>query len=111
MEPQDFDELIKTTEQITDEPVKQDILDKIRDLQKETPLDTDKWIYRSVVWALGAAALLCLFFTFWIYLAWFSKSTSLENEINIPDIFLAIASASIGALAGLLAPSPAKRSN
>lgn len=51
------------------------------------------------------------FFTLWIYLAWFAKNPASGNEINIPDIFLAIASASIGALAGLLAPSPAKGNN
>ena len=111
MKPRDFDDLIKTSEGITDDQVRKEIQEKIRDLQRATPLETDKWIYRSVVWALGLAALLCLFFTLWIYLAWFAKNPASGNEINIPDIFLAIASASIGALAGLLAPSPAKGNN
>lgn len=61
MKPRDFDDLIKTSEGITDDQVKKEIQEKIRDLQRATPLETDKWIYRSVVWALGLAALLCLF--------------------------------------------------
>jgi len=61
------------------------------------PLDTDVLIYRIVVSALGAAVLIALVGA--IALS-FASST-------IPDLLTAIGSAAVGALAGLLAPSPA----
>lgn len=61
-----------------------------------TPLQTDEWVYRIVVIALGLAVLLSVFGAFQLSL----------RELTAPDILLAVASASVGALAGLLAPSP-----
>lgn len=68
--------------------------------EKENPLQTDKWIYRGVVFFLGM--------TIWtavigaIYLSGHSK-------VGIPEILTALGSAAVGALAGLLAPSPAAK--
>lgn len=73
-----------------------------------SPLDTDKWIYRMVVGALGLAILGCLTFSFVLVLLRAGGATG--GEVKIPEIFLAISSAAIGALAGLLAPSPGSRS-
>lgn len=57
----------------------------------------DKAVYRIVVFALGLAILISLLGS--IYL---SNGASTE----IPEILMALGSASVGALAGLLAPSP-----
>lgn len=63
------------------------------------PLQTDVWIYRMVVGGLalailgsvGGAVLLAM------------------NGRPVPEVLLAIGSGAVGALAGLLAPSPAGR--
>ena len=66
----------------------------------ESPLKTDKWIYRIVVSALGLAVLLAV--SGGIYLA-------AKPDTAIPDILVAIGSAAVGALAGLLAPTPGSK--
>jgi hypothetical protein len=88
---------------------KKQIMDKVKETKEEVGPPAyigDKWIYRYVVWFLGIAILGCLFFTFYLSV----KHTG-GPEIVIPDIFLAIGSAAVGALAGLLAPSPTRDSN
>ncbi len=72
-------------------------LEKVR--AQKTPLETDKWIYRWVVFALGLAVLMTIGGA--IYLA--AKEPPVPST---PEILVAIGSASVGALAGLLAPSP-----
>jgi hypothetical protein len=62
-----------------------------------SPLSTDKWIYRIVVSALGLVVLIAVCGS--IYLA-------INQVSNTPEILVAIGSAAVGALAGLLAPSP-----
>jgi hypothetical protein len=64
------------------------------------PLQSDAWIYRLVVLALGLALLLALLGA--IALAFRSGGET-------PQILTAIGSAAVGALAGLLAPSPANK--
>jgi uncharacterized membrane protein YbhN (UPF0104 family) len=66
----------------------------------ESPLKTDKWIYRIVVSALGLAVLLAVIGG--IYLA-------AKPNTAIPDILVALGSAAVGALAGLLAPTPGSK--
>lgn len=61
-----------------------------------TPLQTDKWIYRSVVWALGAVAILAALGA--IILAY--------NQLEVPSVLVALGSTALGGLAGLLAPAP-----
>ena len=63
----------------------------------ESPLKTDKWIYRIVVSALGLTVLLAV--SGGICLA-------AKSDTAIPDILVALGSAAVGALAGLLAPTP-----
>ena len=65
-----------------------------------TPLQTDKWIYRLVVAILGLIAVGTVVGGFWVVL------TGQTNPI--PDGLVAIGSAAVGALAGLLAPSPGR---
>jgi hypothetical protein len=60
------------------------------------PLLTDVWIYRIVVGTLGLAVVGAI--AGGIILA--------VQEKTVPDLLVAIGSAAVGALAGLLAPSP-----
>ena len=69
--------------------------------EKENPLQTDKWIYRGVVFFLGMTVLSAVIGA--IILAVVSKGAA------IPEVLTALGSAAIGALAGLLAPSPAAK--
>ena len=62
------------------------------------PLQSDKLIYRSVVWALGLAVLITLIGAIVL--------TAMKVQ-EVPQVLTAIGSAAVGALAGLLAPSPA----
>jgi hypothetical protein len=61
-------------------------------------------IYYVVVLSLGIVAVAAIAGA--IYL---SASVSAGTAVQIPDIITALGSAAIGALAGLLAPSPASR--
>lgn len=63
-------------------------------------LETDVWIYRLVVGALGLIVLLAVAGS--IYLT----SLGQGDGRKVPEILVAIGSAAVGALAGLLAPSP-----
>lgn len=67
------------------------------------PLDSDKWIYRIVVLALGGTVLIVVVGT--IVLAATHTGT---GDVKIPEVLTAIGSAAVGALAGLLAPSPGR---
>jgi hypothetical protein len=60
------------------------------------PLETDKWIYRIVVGALGTSGVLVVVFVFIIVLN--------NPDAAIPDAMVAIGSAAIAALAALLVP-------
>lgn len=66
---------------------------------KEHPLSYDVWIYRIVVVVLGASLLTMVF-----YLC----QQLGKKEVIIPDVFISIISAIVGAIAGLLAPSPVR---
>jgi hypothetical protein len=68
-----------------------------------TPLGNDRWIYRSVVLFLGIALLLTV--AGGIGLAFIAKG---DAKIALPEALVAIGSAAVGALAGLLAPSPVR---
>ena len=67
----------------------------------ESALKTDKWIYRIVISALGLTVLLVA--SGGIYLA------AAKPDTAIPDILVALGSAAVGALAGLLAPTPGSK--
>jgi hypothetical protein len=77
------------------EQIKQDPAATIASLA--APLQSDVWIYRLVVAALGLAVLIAIIGA--IVLA-------AINNTSIPDVLTALGSAALGALAGLLAPSP-----
>ena len=60
------------------------------------PLQTDVWIYRVVVAALGLVVMSAVGGA--LVLAGYDKDT--------PEVVVALGSAAVGAMAGLLAPSP-----
>ncbi len=66
------------------------------------PLQTDVWIYRIVVSALSATVMIAILGAIVITL------TPGPAPRTIPDVLVALGSASVGALAGLLAPSPSR---
>lgn len=61
----------------------------------------DKWVYRLVVSALGLTILLII-----IGVIIPMSNDGIQDNATVPTIFTALGSAAIGALAGLLAPSP-----
>ena len=67
--------------------------------EASNPLQSDVWIYRAVVIVLGITVIATVFGG--LYLA-----TKADVNIKLPDAIVAIGSAAVGALAGLLAPSP-----
>jgi hypothetical protein len=77
------------------------------EVTKELPppaLVVDKWIYRIVVLALGLVAIIAI-----IGAIILSAKTPSGTTIQIPDVLTALGAAAIGALAGLLAPSPTEK--
>lgn len=62
------------------------------------PLETDPWIYRIIVLALALTMLSVVVASFALVL--FDKA--------IPDVLVALGTAAVGAVAGLLAPSPTR---
>jgi hypothetical protein len=69
-----------------------------------SPLATDKFIYRTVVVVLGLTVLATVIGGVVIVVV--GQGNQL---IKLPGAVVAIGSAAVGALAGLLAPSPARR--
>lgn len=78
---------------------KKDISRKLNTLL--SPLETDVIVYRIVVSLLGLVALITVLGPIIVSLA--NKATDVKD---MPDGIIAIGSAAIGALAGLLAPNP-----
>jgi hypothetical protein len=75
-----------------------------KEITKEFPppaLIGDRWIYRIVVLALGIVAIIAILGAILL-----SVKTPSGTTIQIPDVLTALGAAAIGALAGLLAPSP-----
>ncbi len=69
-------------------------------LPADGALSRDRWVYRIVVIALGLSLLSATLRA--ILLA------ALRSDPELPDVIIAVVSGCIGALAGLLAPSPGK---
>jgi hypothetical protein len=66
------------------------VLDELRNFA-----NPGRWVYRTVVWFLGLTALVTVVGVVWLVLC--------GKGAEIPDGLIALGSASIGALAGLLA--------
>lgn len=73
----------------------------VRDLPRAAPLAWDKWIYRVVVFVLGVTVIAALIGAIAL--------TFQSGDAKTPDVLTALGSAAVGALAGLLAPSPTSK--
>jgi hypothetical protein len=81
---------------------KEDPVKAIQQFNPSGPLP-DNWIYRIVVGSLGLAVILVI-----VAVVILTFKTD-GGDSHVPTILTAIASGAIGALAGLLAPSPNAR--
>jgi hypothetical protein len=101
----------KSTDLASIPDVRKQLVKKVNETKEKLspPLESDKWIYRFVVIFLGLAILSSLTFTFFLTVN--TINTIAAKDLKIPDIFLAMGSAAVGALAGLLAPSPGHGGN
>ena len=77
-------------------------IEALKNVESRNPKDFDYWIYRIIVSALGLAVLVIIIGLVVISI----NHITLENQLI--TIFTAISSGAIGALAGLLSPSPKK---
>ena len=84
--------------------IPQDARDIIASAISGSPLANDVWIYRAVVVVLGITVIATVLggLTIVLYL-------HADANAKLPDSIVAIGSAAVGALAGLLAPSPMSR--
>ena len=87
------------------EDIPKDARDVISATIAQSPLQTDVWIYRAVVLILGVTVIATVFGG--LAIAIFQHA---DANAKLPDSIVAIGSAAVGALAGLLAPSPVTRS-
>ncbi len=78
---------------------KRELINRLESIPR--PLETDPWIYRMVVLFLGLTILVTVLGG--IILTWVGGTS---QNFQIPQGVVAIGSAAVGALAGLLAPSP-----
>ncbi len=85
-------------EQFKENPVR-----AAENLVTTNPKDTDYWIYRIIVIMLGLAIIAII--AGLILLSFWSDG---EPDSQLVTIFATISSGAIGALAGLLSPSPRK---
>ncbi|MHC6528846.1 hypothetical protein [Vibrio proteolyticus] len=72
---------------------KTSLIDEIR---KARPPLSDRWLYRYGICFLGATILAVILLAFGLLLK--------GSPIKVPDGFVALASAAVGALAGLISP-------
>jgi hypothetical protein len=71
---------------------------------EDTTTLPDTWVYRLVVGFLGLVILVIA-----LGIVWRVASGPTIEDKNVPTILTALGSAAVGALAGLLAPSPARK--
>lgn len=72
--------------------------------QQTRVLEQDKWIYRMVVFFLGFVVCAVVIGVIRMMIGWDG------SDLKVPDVLTALGSAAIGALAGILAPSPITKS-
>jgi len=85
------------------EKFKTNPLEAIKDVEIRNPKDTDYWIYRIIVLMLGLAVIAII-----AGLIILSVHSREKPDSQLITIFATISSGAIGALAGLLSPSPRK---
>ncbi len=77
--------------------VKENVVDTLKSMS--APLETDVWIYRMVIAAVGLVLLAGVIGVI---------ALSMEDK-PIPETLVALVSAALGGLTGLLAPSPRRK--
>lgn len=80
-------------------------VEAIKNLETRNPKETDYWIYRIIVFMLGFAIIIIIGGLIFIS----SGPDGGSTDPQLVTIFATISSGAIGALAGLLAPSPARQ--
>lgn len=101
----DFKNEMVTNHKLQEE-FKKDPIAAANMIEQQNPLATDAWIYRIVVISLGGAVVLII-----IGIVVLMLKGKIADDKAVPTIFTALGSAAIGALAGLLAPSPKENPN
>jgi hypothetical protein len=91
MDTRELASQVRSNKQLQDE-FKQDPVAALERLA--TPLETDVWVYRIVVIALAMT----------VFTATLGGIILAVAETDVPEILVALGSAAVGALAGLLAP-------
>jgi len=99
---QDVKNILATDPKFQDE-FKQDPQEAIKQIEDTSTLP-DTWVYRMIVGSLG---LVILFITSGI--VWRVTFGAAIEDKDVPTILTALGSAAVGALAGLLAPSPTRK--
>jgi hypothetical protein len=92
---EDLAEIVRGSPQIQQE-MRDDPVATMERLAK--PLENDPWIYRIIVGVLGAAIIGSLLAA--------TVLRIVDSNAQVPDLFVAVGTGAIGALAGLLAPRP-----
>lgn len=86
-----MDKVLSDTKLTSDEKIK--IIDELR---KNNPASSDRWSPRVAIWILGAAVLITIMCITCI---------KIKHE-DVPDGLIAIGSAAVGGLAGLISQTP-----
>jgi hypothetical protein len=97
----DFKEKVLNDPKLQEE-LKNDPVETLKKMDQRAEIPPDKWIYRIVVSTLGFTILIIIGAVIFII----GKSDGQNIDSHIPTILTALGSAAIGALAGLLSPSP-----
>lgn len=99
---EDLQEALKNNADLQ-EKFRSNPVEVIKNVEIRNPKETDYWIYRIIVIMLGLAIIAII--AGLILLSFWSEG---EPDSQLVTIFATISSGAIGALAGLLSPSPRK---
>lgn len=90
---QDLETALKNNDELQ-QRFKINPIEAIRNVETTNPKDTDSWIYRIIMIIIGLVVL--------------ALTGNHDKDSQLVTIFATISSGAIGALAGLLSPSPKK---
>ncbi len=99
----DFKTELEKNEDLQDQ-FRKDPVKAVQRIEQQSPLSSDKWIYRIVVLALGVTIVSII-----VGVLILIGTGKISDDKSVPTILTAIGSAAIGALAGLLAPTPSNK--
>lgn len=99
---EDFKSSLEQDSNLQDQ-FREDPVRAVQSVRVQHPAMKDKVVYRLVVASLGAVILLIIIGVIALML-----TKDINKDTEVPTLFTALGSAAIGALAGLLAPSPSR---